>query len=191
MTRLLARIGLDSPELRAWAWYDCANSAFWCTIIVAVFPPFFSTYAADGLDRAAATERYGWTTTIAVTIVALMAPVLGALADHRAMKKMLLAACIALGVAATGAMAAVDRGQWMFAAVLFLLGNVGVASSLIFYDSLLPHVARPDQLDRASTAGFAVGFLGSGLLLLLNLAWIVSPSTFGLASPVAGIKLSF
>ena len=72
MTRLLARIGLDSPELRAWAWYDCANSRFWCTVIVAVFPPFFSSYAAAGLDRTAATERFAWTTTIAVTIVALM-----------------------------------------------------------------------------------------------------------------------
>ncbi len=189
--RLLARLGLDNPALRAWAWYDCANSAFWATIVVAVFPPFFSTYAADGLDRAAATERFAWTTTIAVTLVALIAPVLGALADHRAMKKVLLAGCIAIGVAATAAMAAIDRGQWLFAAVLFLIGNVGVASSLIFYDSLLPHVARPDQLDRASTAGFAVGFLGSGLLLVLNLAWIVSPATFGLPSAVAGIKLSF
>lgn len=184
-------MGLDSPELRAWAWYDCANSAFWCTVIVAVFPPFFSSYAADGLDRTAATERYAWTTTIAVTIVALIAPLLGAIADHRAMKKTLLAVSIAVGVVATAAMAMIERGGWLFAATLFLIGNVGVASSLIFYDSLLPHVARPDQLDRASTAGFAVGFFGSGLLLLLNLAWIVSPSTFGLADAVAGIRLSF
>jgi UMF1 family MFS transporter len=191
MNRLLARIGLETPEQRAWAWYDCANSAFWATVIVAVFPPFFSTYAAAGLDPAGATERFAWTTTIAVTIVALIAPVLGALADYRAMKKLLLAVCIGVGVIATALMATIGRGEWMYAAALFLIGNVGVASSLIFYDSLLPHIARTDQLDRVSTGAFALGFLGSGLLLLLNIGWIVSPATFGLSDTVAGIKLSF
>jgi UMF1 family MFS transporter len=191
MNRLLARIGLETREQRAWAWYDCANSAFWATIVVAVFPPFFSTYASAGLDPAEATERFAWTTTIAVTIVALLAPVLGAVADFRAMKKPLLAVCIGVGAVATLLMATISRGEWEYAAVLFLIGNVGVASSLIFYDSLLPHIASPDQLDRTSTAGYALGFLGSGLLLLLNIIWIVSPATFGLPDTVAGIKLSF
>jgi UMF1 family MFS transporter len=191
MKRWLAGIGLETPEQRAWAWYDCANSAFWATIVVAVFPPFFSSYASAGLDPAEATERFAWTTTLAVTIVALIAPVLGAIADYRAMKKPLLAVCIGVGAVATLLMATIGRGEWTYAAVLFLIGNVGVASSLIFYDSFLPHIAGPDQLDRASTAGFALGFLGSGLLLLLNIAWIVSPASFGLPDAVAGIKLSF
>ena len=190
-TALLARIGLSRPELRAWALYDCANSAFWTTVIVAVFPPFFSEYAAAGLDPAAATTRFAWATTIAVTIVAIMAPVLGAVADLRAKKKALLAVFMAIGVAATLLMAAIGRGEWAFAAALFVVGNVAVAATLIFYDSLLPHVARPDELDRVSTAGFAIGFLGGGVLLLVNLAWILSPGTFGLPDTVAAIKLSF
>lgn len=191
LTRLLTRFGLDSPELRAWAWYDVANSAFWCTVIVAVFPPFFSAYASDGVDRAVATERFSWTTTAAVTLVALLAPMLGAIADHRAMKKRLLAVATAVGVLASAGMAFIERGGWEFAAAMFLIGNVGAASCLIFYDALLPHVARPDQLDRASGAAFSLGYLFSGLLLLLNLAWIVSPGTFGIPDTTTGIRLSF
>ena len=191
MTRWLAAIGLDRPELRAWAMYDWANSAFWCTIVLAVFPPFFSDYAAAGLPPVVATARFAWATTIAVTIVAVMGPILGAVADYRAMKKRLLAASMALGAGATLLMATIGRGEWMYAAALFMLGNVGVAASLVFYDSLLPHIARSDELDRVSTAGFAMGFVGGGLLLLVNLAWILAPATFGLPDTLAAIKLSF
>ena len=190
MTGLLARLGLGRPELRAWAMYDWANSAFWCTVIVAVFPPFFSEYAAAGLDPTDATSRFAWGTTIAVTIVALMAPVLGAIADHRALKKKMLAVFLASGVIATLLMATIGRGQWLYALALFAVGNIGVAATLVFYDSLLPHIAKPDELDRVSTAGFAIGFIGGGVLLLINLAWILQPTLFGLPDVVAGLKLS-
>ena len=190
LNTLLARIGLGRPVLRAWAMYDWANSAFWCTVVVAVFPPFFSRYAAAGLPDVVATSRFAWATTLAVTIVALMAPVLGAIADHRALKKKLLAVFMLIGVVATLLMATVSRGEWLFALALFVVGNIGVASTLVFYDSLLPHIAGPDELDRVSTAGFAIGFIGGGVLLLINLAWILRPSAFGLPDAVAGLKLS-
>ena len=86
-----------------------------------------------------------------------------------------------IGVTATLLMATIDRGDWLYALALFIVANIGVASSLVFYDSLLPHIAAPDELDRVSTAGFAIGFIGGGILLLVNLAWILQPSTFGLA----------
>ena len=79
----------------------------------------------------------------------------------------------------------------MYAALLFMVANIGVAASFVFYDSLLPHIAAPDEMDRVSTAGYAIGYLGGGVLLLVNLAWILSPTTFGLADSVAAIKLSF
>jgi UMF1 family MFS transporter len=88
-------------------------------------------------------------------------------------------------------MATIDRGEWMYAALLFMIANIGVGGSLVFYDSLLPHIAAPDELDRVSTAGFAIGFIGGGILLLVNLAWIIAPASFGLSGPVAAIKLSF
>ena len=185
------RLGLHRRELRAWAMYDWANSAFWTTVIVAVFPPFFSDYAAAGLPPAEATARFAWSTTFAVTVVALLGPILGAVADYRAVKKKLLAVFMAVGVIATLLMATIDRGNWMYAALLFVVANIGVAASQVFYDSLLPHIATPEEFDRVSTSGFALGFLGGGVLLLVNLAWILSPATFGLADTVAAIKLSF
>jgi UMF1 family MFS transporter len=171
--------------------YDWANSAFWCTIVLAVFPPFFADYAAAGTPPAVATARFAWATTIAVTIVALMGPILGAIADYLAMKKRLLALSMMTGAGATLLMATIGSGQWQYAAVLFTISNVGVAASLVFYDSLLPHVARPDELDRVSTAGFAMGFIGGGILLLVNLAWILFPAVFGLSGTLAAIRLSF
>jgi UMF1 family MFS transporter len=187
----LERLGMHRPELRAWAMYDWANSAFWTTVIVAVFPPFFSDYAAAGLSPADATARFAWATTLAVTVVALLGPILGAVADYRAVKKKLLAVFMALGVAATLLMVTIDRGNWIYAALLFVVANIGVAASQVFYDSLLPHIAAPEELDRVSTSGFALGFLGGGVLLLVNLAWILSPAAFGLPDTIAAIKLSF
>jgi MFS transporter, UMF1 family len=186
----LDRIGLGRRELRAWAMYDWANSAFWCTVIVAVFPPFFSQYAAKGLDPQEATQRFAWATTIAVTIVALIAPILGTIADQRAMKKRLLGVFLIIGVAATLLMGTIGSGDWRYALMLFIVANIGVAATLVFYDSLLPHIAAPDELDRVSTAGFAIGFIGGGVLLLINLAWILRPDLFGIPGTVAALKLS-
>jgi UMF1 family MFS transporter len=103
----------------------------------------------------------------------------------------MLAIFMVLGVATTLLMATIGRGQWQYAALLFMLANIGVAASQVFYDSLLPHIAGPDELDRVSTAGFALGFVGGGVLLLVNLAWILAPATFGLPDTLAAIKLSF
>jgi UMF1 family MFS transporter len=156
-----------------------------------VFPPFFASYAAAGLAPGEATERFAWGTTIVAVIIAILGPLLGAVADYRALKKRLLATFMAVGVVATLMMAAIQRGDWLFALLMFMLGNIGVATAQVFYDSLLPHIARPEEIDRVSTAGFAIGFFGGGIVLLLNLAWILTPQTFGLPDTVAAIKLSF
>jgi UMF1 family MFS transporter len=191
VTRLLSRLGLPTPELRAWAMYDWANSAFWSTIVTAVFPAFFGSYAAAGMSGVQSTSLFAWGTTAALTIVALTAPVLGALADHRPLKKRLLFVFLVIGVTATLLMATIGRGQWLYALVLFMVANIGVASTLVFYDSLLPHLAAPGQVDRASTAGFAIGFTGGGILLLINLAWILKPALFGLPDATAAVRLTF
>lgn len=177
---LLERLGLHRPELRAWAMYDWANSAFVCVVVTAVFPIYFSKVAAQGLDPAAATARFGLATTVGMVLVALASPLLGALADAAALKKRLLAAGMLLGAAATAGLFLVGPGDWRLGAFLFVLANVGLAVSFVFYDALLPHVARPDEVDRVSTAGYALGYLGGGLLLALDLAWILAPARFGL-----------
>jgi UMF1 family MFS transporter len=171
--------------------YDWANSAFQTTIITAVFPLFFSDVAAAGLAPAVATARFAWATTIAVAVIAVLGPVLGAIADYRGAKKTMLGAFMAVGVVATALMATIDRGEWQYAAALFMVSNIAMAATLVFYDSLLPHIASPDEIDRVSTSGYAIGYIGGGVLLAINLAWILSPATFGLPDAIAAIKLSF
>jgi MFS transporter, UMF1 family len=165
--------------------YDWANSAFQTTIVAAVFPIYFHKVAADGLSAATATSRFAWATTIAILIVAIIAPLLGAIADYAAIKKKLLAVFLGIGVVSTFAMYWIERGDWMFALVLFVVGNVGVAGSIVFYESLLPHLVTQAELDRVSSAGYAVGYLGGGALLAINLLMIQKPALFGI--PDAGI----
>ena len=179
---LLAKLGLARPEARAWAMYDWANSAMVTTIITAVFPIYFQTVAADGLAPEIATQRYSIATTLALVLVAVMAPVLGALADVKASKKRFLVVFAGLGTGSVACLFFVEHGDWMLGLSLFVLANVGAAASVAFYDALLPHVAKPEEMDRLSASGYALGYLGGGLLLALNLAWIEKPHWFGLPS---------
>src|SRR5688500_19986907 len=121
MTRIAAALGLNRPELRAWALYDFANSAFQTTIVATVFPIYFARVAASGLPANTATSRFAWATTIAICIVAIVAPVLGALADTRRLKKPLLGIFLAIGAGATAAMYGIQQGDWKLALVLFVI----------------------------------------------------------------------
>jgi len=187
---LLERLGLHRPELRAWAMYDWANSAFWATIIL-IFPIYFIKVAAVGVSVAVATTRFATATTIAMTIIALLSPILGAIADYAGIKKKMLAVFVVIGVGATAGMFFIQRGDWRLAAALFIVGNIGVSGAQAFYDSLLPHVARKDEVDRVSSAGFALGYLGSGILMAANLLLIQKPALFGLADAEAAMRVSF
>jgi MFS transporter, UMF1 family len=177
---LLARLGLDRPELRAWAMFDWATSAVQTTVMVAVFPIYFVKVAGAGLAESGATQRLATINSIALVIIALLSPVLGAVSDYSAAKKRFTAGFMLLGAAATAALWTVHTGDLQRASWLFVLVLVGAAGSFVFYESLLPHIARPHEIDRVSTAGYALGYVGGGLLLALNLAWIQRPAWFGL-----------
>jgi MFS transporter, UMF1 family len=188
---VLTALGLHRPDLRAWAMYDLANSAFATTIITAIFPVYFTSVAGADLPPGEALRLLARTTTIALATSAVLAPFLGALADYAPIKKRLLAVFTTIGCVAAGCLALATRGDWFFAAICFGIGNVGFSASLTFYDSLLPHIAREEEIDRVSTGGFALGYLGGGLLLALNVAWILSPATFGLRDAAHASRLSF
>ena len=178
----LESLGLHRPELRAWALYDWAFAAMITTITTAVFPIYFVKVAGAEVPGAGATARLALVSSIALAVAALISPVLGAFADQAPIKKRGLAAAMVVGVAACAGMWWIERGDIDLASWLFGTVLVAGTTSFVFYEALLPHLARPDEIDRVSTAGYALGYVGGGLLLAANLAWILKPAIFGLPS---------
>ncbi len=176
----LSKLGLHRPELRAWALYDWANSAFMTVIITAVFPIYFKQVASAGVPSTVTETRFSVATTLAMTFIALLAPLLGTLADFRPIKKRMIGFFLGISLVSVALMFFVREGWWVFALALFVLANIGANGSFVFYDALLPHVARSDEIDRVSTAGYALGYIGGGVLLAANLAMISHPAWFGL-----------
>lgn len=177
---LLSRLGLSRPELRAWAMYDWAVSAVQTTIMAAVFPLYFVEIAKLDLPESRATQAIATANTVVAIVLAVLSPVLGAVSDYVAAKKRMLGASMVVGVAAVAGMFFVQQGDYRMALVLFVISLIGATASTVFYDALLPHIASEDEIDRVSSAGYAIGYIGGGLLLALNLAWILKPQWFGL-----------
>jgi MFS transporter, UMF1 family len=178
--------------IRAWCFYDWANSAFATTVVAAFFPPFFRSLAtAAGLGPGAATAAWGYTAAIALVLGALIGPPLGAAADRTGAIKRALAVFTALGVLATAAFVTIGRGAWPLAAALFVLANVAYTGAIVFYESLLPSVAPPGEVDRVSSQGYSLGYVGGGLLLAVNALAVMRPTLFGLADAAAAVRASF
>jgi MFS transporter, UMF1 family len=189
--RLIERLGLHRPELRAWAMYEWAVTGMWAIIVATVFPIYYQTVAAAGLPGPVAVRNFAFATTLGIVLVAVVAPILGAITDRAAIKKPLLGAFAALGIAGCGMMFFVEQGDWLMGLAFFVLVNIGANGSVVFYDALLPHVARPHEVDRVSTGAFAVGYLGAGLLLAFCLLMIQMPGLFGLPEGTLPARLSF
>ena len=179
--KLLQRLGLDRPELRAWAMYDWALSSVQTTLMVAVFPVYFVQVVASDLPASAASQRLATANTIVAIVVACLGPVLGTLSDFVAAKKRFLGVCVVLGAMATAGLFTVGQGDVMRGLSLFVAALICATASTVFYESLLPRIARPHEVDRVSTAGYAFGYIGGGVLLAANLAWILKPELIGLS----------
>ena len=176
---------------RAWILYDVGNSAFATTVMAAVLPVYFSNVASQGLEPAVATSNWGYANTISMALVAFAAPVLGAFADAGSGRKKMLGSFAFAGAALTAALYAVGPGDWVLAAALYVLGRIAFASSIVMYDSLLPHVAPREHLDTVSARGFAFGYLGGGLLLAAQIVLISKPAWFGIDDTTTATRIVF
>ncbi|MEN6299851.1 MAG: MFS transporter [Anaerolineaceae bacterium] len=168
---------------RVWAWtmYDWANSAFATTILAAVLPVYFSQVAGATLPSASVATAY-WSLGLSISlfIVAILSPILGTISDIKRGKKRFLAIFAGIGIVGTALLVLVGTGDWILASILGIIGRIGFNGSISFYDSLLAHVARPDDQDRVSARGYAMGYLGGGLLLAVNILMIqFLPGTWG------------
>ena len=175
----------------AWALYDWANSAFATTVMAGFFPVFFQKFWSTGVASTVTTSRLGYANAAAGLVIALLAPVLGAIGDRGGRRKQFLMAWTLLGVAATFSLYFVAQGQWFPAALLFVLGTMGFNGGVVFNDSLLLDVAKPADFDRVSSFGYALGYLGGGLLFLVNVLMVSKPAWFGLADASQAVRASF
>jgi len=175
----------------SWALYDWGNSAFATTVMAGFFPVFFSQYWSAGADTELTTARLGYTNAAAGLVIALLAPFLGAIADRGGRRKQMLLTFTVLGAAATFALFFLSQGQWLAAAALFALGTIGFNGGVVFNDSLLLDVAKPADFDRVSSFGYALGYLGGGVLFAVNVLMVVKPAMFGLPDAAAAVRWAF
>ena len=182
---------LLDKKVFAWALYDWANSAFATTVMVAFFPVFFKQTLAAGMAPTDSTVWLGNANGISSLVLALTAPWLGALADKGSAHVRMLAIFTAIGVVPTALLAFVSTSDAFTGLTLFVIASVGFWGGLIFYDSMLIRVAPPGRVDSVSGFGYALGYLGGGLLLTVNVVMYGKPQWFGLAGPEQAIRASF
>ncbi len=182
---------LGNRQIRSWALYDFANSAFATTVMAGFFPLFFKQYWSGGVDATVSTSRLGVASAAASALILILAPLLGALADAGSYRKRLLGFFALLGVLSTGSLFFIAQGEWLWALIALVLGLVGFSGANIFYDSLLPTVATAEQLDTVSALGFSLGYLGGGLLFMLDVLLLLKPHWFGIADTATAVRLAF
>jgi UMF1 family MFS transporter len=174
-----------------WSMYDWANSAFTTTVIAGFFPVFFKQYWCVGMSAPRSTARLGVGNSIAGILVALLAPVLGSIADRGSARKRFLIFFAYLGVLSTAALFLVAEGNWIAALVLYVFAASAFGSGNVFYDSLLTLVAPRERMESVSSLGYALGYLGGGILFALNVWMVSDPALFGIGSAQEAVRYSF
>lgn len=175
----------------SWCMYDWANSVFATTVMVAFFPVFFKNFWCTDVGQTLSTQRLGVGNTVAGIIVAIASPFLGAFADTGRDKKKLLGSFMLVGVCATAILYFIPNGAWWPALAVFVVANIGFSCSTFFYDTLLVDVAEKEHMDFVSSLGFASGYLGGGLLFMVNMLMAAKPHLFGLQDQSQAMRVSF
>ena len=179
-------------RINAWVMYDWANSAFATTIMAGFMPVYFAAMATEsGMTGQEATSAWGYVTTIALLLVAVLAPGMGAMADKMGGKKRFLTFFAVFGAICSILLYIPNGDMYKLGGLIYIGANIGFAGANIFYNSLLPHVAKKEDLDKVSTKGYALGYLGGGLLLLINALMAMQPKMFGIPDGAMAARLSF
>lgn len=175
----------------SWALYDWANSAYATVILAGFFPLFFKQYWSDAANVSQSTFQLGLTNSIASTIIVILAPVLGAIADAGNSKKRLLLIFASLGILMSAGLYFVAQHETILALSLFALSVIGFSGSVIFYDALIVGICKKESYDKVSTFGFALGYLGGGILFAFDVYMMRNPTEFGFTSSADAVKFSF
>jgi UMF1 family MFS transporter len=181
----------EKRTIYSWALYDWANSAFAASVMTVFFPTFFKKFWSVGTEATESTFYLGMANSVASILIAALAPFLGSIADRGSAKRKFLFTFAALGIVMTGALWMVSEGNWPAAIFLYIFASVGFAGGNVFYDSLLPGVASKDKVDYVSSLGFSLGYIGGGLVLVLNVLMYNFPTFFGIPDATTAVKLAF
>lgn len=181
----------DRKAVFGWTMYDWANSAFATAVMAGFFPVFFKEFWSAGADINVSTARLGLANSMASTMVALLAPVLGAIADKGSAKKKFLMFFAYMGVVMTASLYLVSKGNWPLAIILYAFATIGFSGANVFYDALITVVSSNRRMDFVSTLGFSLGYLGGGLLFAVNVWMALSPATFGFNNGGEAVRFSF
>lgn len=175
----------------SWALYDWGNSAYSTTVMAGFFPIFFKQYWSSGADAVVTTARLGTAISVSSLLIALLSPLLGVIADMKGLKKTFCLGFTIVGVLSCAWMGFIAGGDWWSAIIAYGVAMMAFNAASVFYDSLLPSVASAEQMDYASSLGYSLGYLGGGVLFLVNVLMYLFPATFGIADGVTAIKISF
>jgi UMF1 family MFS transporter len=195
MVRLMAHTAtlrgvLKRKPVVGWALYDWANSAFATTVMAGFFPVF---YSAITQDISAEDSQFYFNITLAAAsiLIAVSAPILGAVSDRGGSRKKFLVFFASLGILMSAALAWVHAGYWWMGLALYGFGTVGFSGANVFYDSMLVDVAEEEELDLVSALGYSAGYIGGGLLFFVNVLMVQKPAWFGIADAGAAVSASF
>jgi UMF1 family MFS transporter len=187
----VSKRGYETKTVLSWALYDWANSAYATTVMAGFFPIFFKQYWSAGADVHTSTFHLGVANSLASIIVALLAPVLGSIADQWGGKKKFLLFFAVMGMVMTGSLGFAAKGQWLAAMLLYVFANIGFAGGNVFYDSLIVSIVEKKKMDFVSALGYSLGYLGGGILFGVNVLMTLKPYLFGLTSVVEAVRFSF
>ncbi len=180
-----------NKQVLSWAFYDWANSAFATIVLAGFFPLFFKQFWSAQNTVTESTFQLGLGNALASLVIVMLAPLLGAIADAGNLKKRLLIVFSLLGIAMTLGLYFVEQDSWLLAISFFVLASIGFSGSIVFNDALLTDVTEEKNYDRVSAFGYAMGYLGGGILFAANIAMVTKPDWFGFSSANDAVSFSF
>jgi UMF1 family MFS transporter len=186
----------DRREIFGWIVYDWANSAFYTTVVAALFGEYVTRLAQASVGDNGVIFHFGpllvtakslapFAGGVSVFLQVFLLPILGAFGDYSALKKRLMIVFCYLGVMTTCLLFFLTSGRYLFGSIIFIIANVCFGASIVFYNSFLPDITTEDQRDRVSSRGYAWGYMGGGILLALNLAFVFMADKFGISAGMA------